>query len=103
MSAMRIGLLLAVVLLAGACATDEGSVRDLTFLTRDGCVNTPMMRANLDGALTTLGLPTDYAVIDSDTLAASDARVGYPTPTVLYHGRDLFGMREPPAPPPPAS
>ena len=69
---------------------------DLVFLTRDGCVNTPLMRGRLDEALKSLSLPTDYAVIDLDALPKTDPRVAYPTPTVLVQNRDLFGMPEPP-------
>jgi hypothetical protein len=39
-----------------------------------------------------------YAVIDADTLADSDLRRGYGTPTVSYDNRDLFGMPEPTPP-----
>ena len=74
---------------------------ELVFLTRQGCVNTVTMRNNLDDALKALGLPTEYQFIDADTLAPSDRRGGYGTPTVLYEGRDLFGMSEPPIPHPP--
>jgi hypothetical protein len=70
----------------------------LVFLTRDGCANTATMRTRLDAALDRLGVPTDYAVIDVDTLADRDARRGYGTPTVLYKNRDLFGMPEPTPP-----
>ena len=73
---------------------------DIVFLTRAGCVNTDMMRARLDEALARLGWPADYGLIDADTLLPSDPRVGFGTPTVLYGGRDLFGMPEPPAPHP---
>ncbi len=72
----------------------------LVFLTRDGCVNTIHMRANLDEALARLGLPADYQFIDADTLKSSDPRGGYGTPTVFYGDRDLFGMDEPRAPHP---
>ena len=75
-------------------------MRNLVFLTRDGCVNTERMRTNLDEALGVMGLPTDYQFIDADTLDESDPRGGYGTPTVLYSGRDLFGIEEPPAPHP---
>jgi hypothetical protein len=78
-------------------------MKDLVFLTREGCVNTVTMRANLDVALKTLGLPNDYQFIDADTLASSDPRGGYGTPTVLHQGQDLFGMEEPPIPHPPAT
>ena len=92
-----------IVLLTLAIATvatlaKPTSMKELTFLTRDGCVNTPDMVNNLDDALKSLGLPTDYACIDIGTLPKRDARTGYPTPTVLYNGKDIFGM---PAPKPP--
>ena len=80
------------------CGTEftlSPSVKNLVFLTCQGCVNTATMRENLDEALKTLRLPTDYAFIDADTLKESDPRRGYGTPTVLYEGRDLFDMSEP--------
>src|SRR5437870_982380 len=67
---------------------------DLVFVTRDGCVNTPDMLINLDDALRALKLPLDYQVVNLGTLPATDVRSGYPTPTVLYRNRDLFGMPE---------
>jgi hypothetical protein len=94
-------MLLWFVLAASASAeawSPVRSVKDLTFLTRDGCMNTPKMRANLDQALQTLHWPADYQVVDSGTLEATDARTAYPTPTLLYKGRDIFGM---PVPKPP--
>mgnify|MGYP001561283103 CR=1 FL=1 len=75
-------------------------MKQLVFLTRDGCVNTVTMRANLDDALKALGLHTDYQFIDADALKPSDARGGYGTPTVLYENRDLFGMDAPGVPHP---
>ena len=74
------------------------TMKDLTFLTRDGCVNTPDMMFNLDDALKALGWPKDYQFLNIGTLPASDARTGYPTPTLLWKGKDLFGM---PVPTPP--
>ena len=82
---------------------EKGTMKDLVFLTREGCVNTVTMRANLDVALKALGLPDDYQFIDADTLASSDPRGGYGTPTVLHQGQDLFGMEEPPTPHRPAT
>ena len=72
------------------------SVHDLAFVTRDGCVNTARMRSSLDKALKSIALPTSYELIDIDKLEPSDRRRGYGTPTVLYRGRDLFGVPEPP-------
>ena len=99
------------VLLAGGCgprptttsqAASTGRPmtmkNDLVFVTRDGCVNTPDMLINLDDALRALSLPLDYQVVNLTTLPRTDARTGYPTPTVLYQNRDLFGMPQPVAP-----
>ena len=76
----------------------EASTKGLVFLTRGGCVNTTVMRRNLDEALKALGLAARYEVVDQDTLAESDVRRGYPTPTLLYADRDIFGMSVPKPP-----
>jgi hypothetical protein len=81
----------------------SASEKHLVFLTREGCVNTRAMRANLDEALRALGQTINYEVIDLGALPESDPRAGYPTPTVLYENRDLFGMPEPPGPHPPGT
>ena len=73
-------------------------MRDLVFLTRDGCVNTPEMSINLDDALRALGLGIDYPMVNLASLTQTDPRIGYPTPTVLVRDRDLFGMFEPTPP-----
>jgi hypothetical protein len=88
---VRIIVILWCVVVAAGCA-DQPS---LVFLTRDGCVNTVTMRANLDDALRSMGLASNYQVIDLATLGATDARGGYPTPTVLHANKDIFGMAEP--------
>ena len=67
----------------------------LTFLTRDGCVNSPKMRANLNEALKKLGWTGAYDIIDIGTLPVNDGRRGYSTPTVLLNGNDLFGLPPP--------
>ena len=36
--------------------------------------------------------------IDIGRLPASDVRTGYPTPTLLWKGKDIFGMRVPKPP-----
>ena len=74
------------------------TVDRITFLTRDDCAHTVTMRRNLDEALALLGARTDYQVLDLSTLPETDVRGGYPTPTVLYDNRDLFGMPEPKPP-----
>jgi hypothetical protein len=94
----RVGFLLAT--LAGSLgAIQTGrSMQDLTFLTRDGCVNTPDMRVNLDDALIKLGWRRNYQEIDIGTLPKTDSRTGYPTPTLLWKGHDIFGMAVPKRP-----
>ena len=74
------------------------SSKGLVFLTRGGCVNTTVMRRHLDEALKALGLAAGYEVVDQDTLPETDGRRGYPTPTLLYADRDVFGMSVPQPP-----
>ena len=70
----------------------------LVFLTREGCAATARMRTNVDEALKSLATTAQYQVVDLDTLAPSDVRHGYPTPTLLYGNRDVFGLPEPQPP-----
>jgi hypothetical protein len=69
--------------------------KGFVFLTREGCVNTAVMRERLDEALHALGRASDYMLIDQESLGRDDVRAGYPTPTVLVGGKDLFGMPQP--------
>ena len=88
---------LALVMTSGNTSTSLRA--DLVFLTRDGCVNTPGMVNNLDDALKALRWPrNDYEYINISKLSKTDVRTGYPTPTLLWRGRDIFGM---PVPKPP--
>ena len=100
--------LLVCVLIAGVCACSPRSEPTakpggLVFLTRDWCPDSERLKSNLDAALAALHNASDYPVIDVDTLPASDPRGGYPTPTLLYANRDVFGMVEPPLPHEPAT
>ena len=70
----------------------------LMIVTRSGCVNTPVMQANLESALQALSLPGGYELVDLGVLSRTDALTGYPTPTVLYRRCDVFGMPEPEPP-----
>jgi hypothetical protein len=74
------------------------SSSQLVLLTRDGCMNTETMRARLGDALRALQRSAEFDVVDLDTLPPSDVRRGYPTPTLLYTNRDVFGMDEPKPP-----
>lgn len=90
-----------IAMLISACSRQEPapvSHPALALLSRDGCMMTGTMRANLDAAIRTLGKPITYDVIDLGTLPRTDLRVGYPTPTLLAKGRDVFGLPEPTPP-----
>jgi hypothetical protein len=76
----------------------EPNAKGLVFLTRGGCANTTIIRRNVDEALKSLALASGYDVVDQDALPETDVRRGYPTPTLLYADRDVFGM---PVPKPP--
>jgi hypothetical protein len=76
----------------------EPRTKGLVVLTRGGCVNTTVMRTNLDEALKAVGLAAGYEVVDQVTLPEMDIRRGYPTPTLLYADRDIFGMAVPKPP-----
>ena len=67
----------------------------LEFLTRDGCAGSSEMRAHLDEALASLGQALPVHVVDVATLAASDPRTGYGTPTILVDDMDLLGATTP--------
>jgi hypothetical protein len=58
--------------------------------TRDGSVNTGVMRANLDTALRDLGLPTDYSVVDLD--GAADSGVQHPMRHLLFGAMPCLGL-----------
>jgi hypothetical protein len=94
----RVGLLLAALVGPFGAIQAGRSMQDLTFLTRDGCVNTPDMRLNLDDALIKLGWRRNYQEIDLGTLPKDDPRTGYPTPTVLWKRHDIFSMAVPKPP-----
>ena len=94
--AVAIGVIVATMTAHGA--DKPTTLKELTFLTRDDCANTPDMMFNVDDALKALGWPTDYQMLNIGKLKPSDVRTGYPTPTLLWKGKDVFGM---PAPKPP--
>ena len=93
-----------LLVLIGACGTPPQSGdrpnMHVSFLTRDGCSNTPVMRERLEAAFAAIGLEADLTVVDVGKLGTDDPLTGYGTPTVLVGGHDLFGAPAPgPAPP----
>jgi hypothetical protein len=70
----------------------------LTFVTCSGCSTSGLLRRRLHEALMSLGLKPVFEIVDIESLPRTDPRRAYPAPSVLWGGRDLFGMAEPPAP-----
>lgn len=70
-------------------------MRTIEVLGFEGCPNTPATLANTRAAVARLGLGASVAYIDQERLPEGDVRRGWPTPTVLVDGRDLFGMPQP--------
>jgi hypothetical protein len=63
-----------------------------------GCPNTPRMRENLRSAVASLGPAWSFTDTDQGTLPEGDPRRGYPAPTILVNGNDLYGMPPPRTP-----
>jgi len=68
------------------------------FLTRDGCKNTPQLLENLNAAIATGKIAAEFTLVHQGTLPPEDPRTGYPTPTILLEGRDIFGLPAPQQP-----
>jgi hypothetical protein len=95
---------LAFTLVAAACSARKDipsanqASGQLVLLTRVGCANVETMRGRVGDALRDMQLPAEFDIVDLDTLPPSDVRRGYPTPTLLYAGRDVFGLSVPKPP-----
>lgn len=63
------------------------------------CPDTPALRDNLraalEGAKEGVAEGRTFVEINQASLPESDLRRGWPTPTILVNGRDLFGMEAP--------
>ncbi|MFT5425062.1 MAG: hypothetical protein ACI89L_002869 [Phycisphaerales bacterium] len=67
----------------------------LTVLCFEECPNaSPMIRAAQD-AVAMLGPEWELELVDLTTLADTDTRRGFGSPTILHQGRDLFGFDQP--------
>lgn len=56
------------------------------------CPNTQATRLAVEKAVASLAIEAQVAYVDQDTLRNDDRRRGWPSPTILVDGRDLFGM-----------
>lgn len=100
---------LPALLAALACASCAGTPRGMDvapgtramhieLLGLPGCPNTPTMRRNLTEALHVVGMSLRFDDVNQERLPAADVRRGYPTPTVLVDGADLYGLPTPTGP-----
>ena len=79
-------------------AARSNHIQTIELLGFEGCPNTPAMFASAKAAVAQLGWKTRVVYVDQPALAADDLRRGYPTPTLLVNGRDLFGLPRPTKP-----
>lgn len=79
----------------GADLLGAAQAMKIELLGFPGCPNTPVMRDHLSAALASLGGSLGFDDINQEALASDDLRRGWPTPTVLVDGADLFGMAAP--------
>ena len=71
------------------------SAMNIEVLGFEGCPHTPRIRKNVEKAAASMGLDVRVSYVDQNKLAENDVRRGWPAPTVLVDGKDLFGMPEP--------
>lgn len=88
----------ASVLVMSGCASAPTPDAGIVLLTRTGCVDTAAMRLSVETATRAMTPPADFTVVDLDTLPVDDLRRGYPTPTLLFANRDVFGLPQPKPP-----
>jgi hypothetical protein len=91
-------LMIAGGLVLSACAGGPTVDDGIVLLARAGCADSGTMRANLEVAARALTPPAAFTVVDLDTVPADDIRRGYPTPTLLFANRDVFGLAVPTPP-----
>lgn len=74
---------------------EHGPAAKIEVLGFGGCPNTRTMRANAHEAVKALGLSAEVHYVDQEALPLNDPRRGWPAPTLLVEGRDLFGLPAP--------
>ena len=77
--------------------TEDRSMQ-ITLLGFPSCPMTPALRSNVRTALTIISERWELVEVDQESLEPGDIRRGWPAPTLLVNGRDLFGMPAPVAP-----
>jgi hypothetical protein len=73
----------------------HGAAPRIEVLGFGGCPNTRTMRSNAQEAVKALGISAEVHYVDQEALRPDDRRRGWPAPTILVEGRDLFGLPAP--------
>lgn len=76
----------------------KSQAMNIELLGFPGCPNTLAMRDCLIAAIKTLGGELAFQEVNQESLPESDIRRGWPAPTVLLNGQDLFGSARPSSP-----
>ncbi|HRP63712.1 MAG TPA: hypothetical protein PK400_10490 [Phycisphaerales bacterium] len=96
--------LVCLAALAAGCAARSlvpaDGARDMKIevLGFDDCPNTGDFHERVLAAAKQLDLHDSVAYVDQEQLPANDLRRGYPAPSALVNGRDLFDLPEPETP-----
>lgn len=93
-----IATLLSVGCAGSSSVVKTGPAMKIEILGFEDCPNTPAFRERVGEAVQMASVQASVVYIDQQSLPENDARRGYPTPTVLVDGRDLFGMPVPTSP-----
>jgi hypothetical protein len=93
-------VLLTTSLIMGCALTQSEPIADnaaprVQLLGFDSCPNTPVMHQRLLAAFARLNVSEPVEVIDQEAIPDDDPRRGWPAPTVLVDGGDLFGTAAP--------
>ncbi len=73
----------------------DHAMHTIQVLYFDGCPNTPPVIESAKAAAHDLGDDWQVEMIDLESLPEDDTRRGYGSPTILFGGKDLFGLPTP--------
>ncbi len=89
-----------VACLLTSCNTphvEPDRISSIQVLGFSGCPSTPELLYRVKLATIQSGINATVVYLDQHDLAQSDVRRGYPAPTVLVDGHDLYGLPAPTA------
>ena len=87
-----------LVCMAAGCtvlSVEPDRVSSIQVLGFSGCPNTPELLYRVKLATIRSGIDASVVYLDQQDLGEGDVRRGYPAPTVLVDGHDLYGLPAP--------